>query len=302
MFRAAARAPNRAPQGEITPDRTGMIRGLSLASFHDVAFTDWGPQDAEVPIVCVHGLTRQGRDFDYLAHHLAASRRRVVCPDLAGRGRSGRLNTPDEYALPQYCADMNALIARLGKDEVDWVGTSLGGLIGMVLAGLPGNPIRRLVVNDIGPYLPWTGLSRIGQYMADIPHGFGDIDQAEEYFRTVLAPFGQLSDEQWHHIARHSVAWDDARHSYVMLCDPLIARAFRSPWQYHLDLWKYWRAIDIPILVLRGVESDLLPQDLAAEMKRRNPRMELHEIPDCGHAPTLMTPDQIKIVADFLGG
>ena len=111
-----------------------------------------GRSDANVPVVCVHGLSRQGRDFDYLAADLAAAGRRVVCPDLVGRGRSGRLRDPNEYALPQYCADMNALIAHLGADEVDWVGTSLGGLIGIVLAGLPGNPIRRLVVNDIGPY------------------------------------------------------------------------------------------------------------------------------------------------------
>jgi pimeloyl-ACP methyl ester carboxylesterase len=144
------------------PDRTGTILGLSMSGFHSVAYTDNGPPNARIPIVCVHGLTRQGRDFDYLTAHLAAVGRRVVCPDLVGRGQSGKLLNPNEYALPQYCADMNALIAALGAKEVDWVGTSLGGLIGIVLAGLPGNPIRRLVINDIGPYLPWAGLARIG--------------------------------------------------------------------------------------------------------------------------------------------
>jgi pimeloyl-ACP methyl ester carboxylesterase len=292
----------RAPQNELVPDRTDAIRGLALSGFHLLAYADWGPQDADIPVICVHGLTRQGRDFDYLARDLAARGRRVTCPDLAGRGRSSRLRSPDEYALPQYCADMNALIARLGADAVDWVGTSLGGLIGIVLAGLPGSPIRRLVVNDIGPYLPWTGLSRIGQYMADMPPGFADVDDAEAYFREVLAPFGVLSDEHWFHITRHSIAWDDRRHRYEMLCDPQIAHAFRSPWQYSLDLWKYWRAINVPVLVLRGTESDLLPADLAVQMAERNPGMRLHEIADVGHAPTLMTADQIEVVADFLNG
>jgi pimeloyl-ACP methyl ester carboxylesterase len=299
MFQAEA-ATERAIRGDLAPDRTGTIRGLSLTSFHTIAFGDWGPQHAEIPVLCVHGLTRQGRDFDYLAYHLASGGRRVTCPDLVGRGRSGRLHSPDQYALPQYCADINALIAHIGKDKIDWVGTSLGGLIGIVLAGLPGNPVRRIVINDIAPYLPWAGLSRIGQYMADIPQDFADIDDAEEYFRRVLAPFGGLSDEHWFHITRHSVEWNESQRRYVMLCDPQVARAFRSPWQYSLDLWKYWQAIEIPILVLRGVHSDLLPKDLAAEMKRRNPRMQLHEIADIGHAPTLMTPDQIQVVSDFL--
>ena len=299
MFRAAIRAQTSAPH--VAPDRTGAIRGLSLTGFHTLAFTDWGPPDATIPVLCVHGLTRQGRDFDYLAHALAAAGRRVTCPDLAGRGRSGRLLNPNEYALPQYCADMNALIAHLGAGQVDWVGTSLGGLIGIVLAGLPGNPIRRLVVNDIAPYLPWSGLARIGKYMADGPQSFANLDDAEAYFRQVLAPFGVLSDEHWQHITQYSVAWDEAQRRYVMLCDPKVAQVFRSPWQYSLDLWKYWRAIDIPILVLRGTESDLLPKDLAVDMKRRNPRMELREFPGIGHAPTLMTPDQIRVVSEFLG-
>src|SRR5437588_8870343 len=142
----------------LEPDRTGTVLGLSLTGFHELAYVDWGPADAAVPVVCVHGLSRQGRDFDYLAAALADVRRRVVCPDLVGRGRSGRLRNPNEYALPQYCADMNALVARLGTEQADFVGTSLGGLIGMVLAGMPGNSIRRLVVNDIGPFLPWKGL------------------------------------------------------------------------------------------------------------------------------------------------
>src|SRR4029434_2465893 len=161
------------------PDRRGTIRGLSLTGFHELAYVDWGPPDATVPVICVHGLRRQGRDSDYLASELAASGGRVVCPDLVGRGRSGHLRDPNEYALPQYCADMNALIANLGAEQVDWVGTSLGGLIGIVLAGLPKTPIRRLVISDIGPYLPWRGLARIGTYLSSAPEEFANLEEAE---------------------------------------------------------------------------------------------------------------------------
>jgi pimeloyl-ACP methyl ester carboxylesterase len=195
---------------------------------------------------------------------------------------------------------MNALIAALGAKEVDWVGTSLGGLVGIVLAGLPGNPIRRLVINDIGPYLPWAGLARIGSYVNTIPSDFHALGEAEAYFREVLAPFGALTDEQWCHITRHSVAWHASRERYVVLFDPQIVRAFRNPWHYSLDLWKYWTSIEVPILVLRGVKSDMLPSDLALEMVWRNPRTRVHEIEDCGHAPPLMSFEQIEPVADFL--
>jgi pimeloyl-ACP methyl ester carboxylesterase len=297
MLRAAARG---LPASRPEPDRRGAIRGLSLTGFHRVAYVDWGPLVSPNPVVCVHGLTRQGRDFDYLAARLAAAGRRTVCPDLAGRGRSGRLSNPEQYALPQYCADINALIAHLGVDSIDWVGTSLGGLIGMVLASFAGTPIRRLVVNDIGPYLPWAGLARIGQYISEMPAGFRNLDDAEAYMRTVLAPFGSLANEHWLHITRHSVEWQPAQERYVMLCDPGIARAFRNPWQYSLDLWQYWEAIEVPILVLRGTRSDLLPADLAAKMGQRNKRARIHEFEGVGHAPPLMTPDQIDVVASFL--
>ena len=299
MLRAAPNlmpASRRAPE----PDRQGSIRGLSLTGFHEVAYVDWGPLKSSVPVVCVHGLTRQGRDFDFLAARLAAGGERTVCPDLVGRGRSGRLRNSQEYALPQYCADMNVLIAHLGADEVDWVGTSLGGLIGIVLASFANTPIRRLVINDIGPFLPWAGLARIGQYISDMPAGFRNLDDAEAYLRTVLAPFGALPDEHWLHITQHSVAWDPVHERYVMLCDPGIVRAFRNPWHYALDLWKYWDAIDLPILILRGAESDLLPADLAAKMVQRNPRARIHQFEGVGHAPPLMSLDQTAVVTEFL--
>jgi pimeloyl-ACP methyl ester carboxylesterase len=287
-------------KSEPEPDRSGVVLGLSPSGFHRIAYADWGPTDYERPIVCVHGLTRQGRDFDHLAAQLVAQGRRVICPDLPGRGRSGRLANPDDYSLPQYCADMNALLARLNVDEVDWVGTSLGGLIGMVLAGFSGSIIKKLVINDIGPYVSSTGLKRIGQYIGQMPSSFKTIEDAELYFRTVLAPYGDLADEHWRHLARHSVSWDEERKHFSVLCDPSIAKGFRQPWFYPLDLWKYWDAIKIPILILHGAKSDLLSSDLALEMRRRNRLANVFRFDDCGHVPPLMTSDQSGIITSFL--
>jgi pimeloyl-ACP methyl ester carboxylesterase len=196
---------------------------------------------------------------------------------------------------------MNALLARLNVEEVDWVGTSLGGLIGMVLAGFPGTIIRSLVINDIGPYVSPTGLRRIGQYISNMPASFATIEDAEMYLRTVLEPYGHLIDEHWRHLTRHSISWDDERKHFTLLCDPLVAKAFQYPWFYPLDLWKYWEAIKIPMLVLHGGKSDLLSHDLALEMKKRNRHAEVFKFDDCGHVPPLMAGDQIDIVTKLSG-
>jgi len=284
----------------MAPDRTGWVRGLTRRSFHRVVFTDWGPSSAARPVLCIHGLTRNGRDFDPLAAALAAAGRRVVCPDLPGRGQSERLRDSSDYVLPQYCGDMTVLIAALGATEVDWIGTSLGGLIGMVLAALPGSPIRRIVINDIGPYLPWAGLLRLGADLSDAPGSFETIDAAEAYFRRVLAPFGQLDDAHWRHLTAHSVAWSAERGCFLSLCDPKIAHAFRNPWHYSVDLWKYWDAIAVPILVVRGQNSDLLPEAVVKDMMRRNRNASIHTVQNCGHAPALIADDQIEIVSRFI--
>lgn len=301
--RTSARARGGPPTDDalygLVPDREGSVLSVSRRGFHRVAYTEWGPEDSRRVVVCLHGLTRQGRDFDPLARVLADRGYRVVCPDLVGRGRSGWLRDPEEYALPQYAMDMTVLIARLGVDRVDWVGTSLGGLTGMVLAGQADSPIRRLVINDIGPYLPWAALYRIGSYLRDAPRVFDTVAQAERHLRTVLAPFGRLSDAEWHHLTVHGLErQQDGR--YRVLCDPGIARAFRTGLFYNLSLWTYWDAIRCPTLVLRGETSDLLLPGTAVEMTRRGPRAELVEIPGCGHAPALLDPGQIAVVADWL--
>lgn len=289
------------PAGALQPDREGALLGLSPSGFHKVTYVDWGPADDPRPVICVHGVTRQGRDFDPLAAKLAAGGRRVICPDLPGRGRSGRISDPDSYSLPQYCADMNALVAHLRVREVDWVGTSLGGLIGMVMAGFSGSIVRKLVINDIGPFVSSTGLRRIGDYIARMPGGFATIEDGERYFREVLAPYGYLADEHWRHLTIHSLRWDEAKQHHAVLCDPAISKAFNMPW-FHppLDLWKYWEAISVPILVLHGARSDLLSRDLTLQMRKRNRLANVFSFDDCGHMPPLMAPEQIGIVTDFL--
>jgi pimeloyl-ACP methyl ester carboxylesterase len=284
MEKATAATRSKAKQTlDYEPDRTGRILGLSKSGFHDIAYVEWGPEDPDQVVICVHGLTRQGRDFDYLARELASQGRRVVCPDLVGRGRSEWLRDPADYTVLQYCA-----------------GTSLGGLIGIVLAGLPDSPIRRLVINDIGPVVPVNALQRIGRYMADMPETFPTFDDAEGYLREVLAPFGDVADEHWAHLTRHSVRKDSEQDRYLSLCDPAILQALRAPSNPGAHLWAYWDAIDLPILVVRGRDSDFLPSYLSNEMVRRNPHAIVHDVPGCGHAPTLMPRDQIEAVIAFL--
>ena len=282
----------------MTP-RLGSLLGLSLSGFHRVAYWEWGPEDAERTVVCVHGLTRQGRDFDALARALVREGRRVVCPDLVGRGRSGWLADPDGYTLLQYGADMNALLARLDVDEVDWVGTSLGGFVGMILAGQPGSPIRRLVINDIGPSIPGAALRRIGAYLNAPPPRVADLGAAVAHFRDILAPYGPLTDEQWRHLAEHSVR-EDGEGGHRLRCDPAIGEAYR-PWRLgSVAMWEHWERVRCPTLLLRGALSDLLPASTALEMTRRGPRAELVEFPGVGHVPALATGEQVRPVLDFL--
>ena len=282
------------------PFRTGRTLSFARNRFHDLAYVDWGDRDSSHLVVCVHGLSRQGRDFDALAQALAGLGYRVVCPDVVGRGRSGRLKDPELYGLPQYVIDMTVLIAHLGAERVDWVGTSMGGLIGMSLAAAEGTPIRRLVINDIGPFLPQAAVRAIGNNLLAAPRHYASVEEAEARLRRVHAPFGPLSDAQWRHLAEHSVRPDPAgglRPHY----DPGIANAFRPGRIYDTSLWELWDAVSCPVLLLRGAKSDLLLPKTADEMTRRGPRAERIEIPDCGHAPALLDGDQIRIVTDWLG-
>lgn len=271
---------------------------LGAHGFHRIVYSDWGSPESRRTVVCVHGLTRNGRDFDALAAVLQ-DEFRVACPDLPGRGRSHWLPVAEEYRPPVYLSDMAALIARLGSDQVDWIGTSLGGLLGMMLAAQPNNPIRRLVLNDIGAFVGKDALQRIAAYVGADPL-FPDLDALERYLREIHAPFGPLTDEQWRHIATHSARPDPAGAGLRLHYDPGLSVPFREGFGADVELWPVWDAIDCPVLILRGQESDILSQETAETMLTRGPSAELVEFPGIGHAPMLMDAGQIDVVRRFL--
>jgi pimeloyl-ACP methyl ester carboxylesterase len=277
--------------------RLRRLSYLLAGGFHRLAWTEWGPETGS-PVVCVHGLTRSGRDFDPLAKALAARGRRVFCPDLPGRGESDWLPDPMLYTPPNYVVALAHLLARL-DGPVDWVGTSLGGVCAMLLAAAgPGQPIRRLVLNDIGSRVPAAATERIAAYVK-MPLAFQDIEALEAHLRLVHAPFGPLTDAHWRHLATHSVrTLEDGR--FGMHYDPAIAVPFEegSP---GVDLTAVWARVAVPTLLLRGELSDILEAATAEEMARR-PGVEFVTLPGIGHAPALMEPAQISCVADFLNG
>ncbi len=278
--------------------RQHSVQCVSPSGLHRMAYTEWGSRDNPRVLICVHGLTRNGRDFDMLAQALAADYR-VVCPDVVGRGRSGRLRDPSAYGIPQYVADMVTLIARLDVDSVHWVGTSMGGMIGMALAAQESTPVLRLVLNDVGPLVTVEALERIATYVGTDPT-WASLDEAMAYIRVISAPFGQLDEVQWRHLSEYSVGRrPDGRWGFVY--DPLIAAPFKAAYNGQpIDLWPLYEGVRCPTLVIRGAESDLLTRDTWRQMGERGPRAKLAEIPGVGHAPMFLSADQIAVVRDFL--
>jgi pimeloyl-ACP methyl ester carboxylesterase len=285
----------------------GVDEGVK--SSRQIAYTEWGRPDNPHIVVCVHGLTRNCRDFDFLAEALEADCR-VICVDVVGRGQSDWLVSEagyDNYLL--YLSDAIELLKHIralgGADiQLDWVGVSMGGLIGMALATQPvlpltlPVPVRRLVISDIGPLIPVTALARIGQYLGRDPR-FNSLEEFEVYLKKISNPFGPLTEPQWHHLAIHSVReFDDG--TYGFRYDPRIAESFKRHLTKDIDLWEQWDKLHIPTLVLRGMESDLLSAKTAMEMKVRGNRTQIIELSGIGHAPMLISEDQIKIVNDFL--
>lgn len=272
------------------------VLGMTSRGFHRIRYWEWGdPANGRV-LICVHGLTRNGRDFDALAASLA-DRYRVLCPDVAGRGESDWLDAGD-YAYPQYCADMVNLVARSGAATVDWVGTSMGGLVGMILAAQAQTPIRRLVLNDVGPMIPKAALDSIAETVADNPE-FASVEAAADYIARVNAGFGRLTREQWLGIARTTVRRrDDGQ--FVWKRDPAIGRSFVKQPRNDVVLWPVWDMVRCPVLLLRGSESELLPAAVAEEMTRRGPRAALVTVAGAGHAPALLGEDQLHPIRAFL--
>jgi pimeloyl-ACP methyl ester carboxylesterase len=288
-------------RGEADDPVLHSVRGLSMLGFHKIAVWEWGSENAGPPVTCVHGLTRQGRDFDVLARRLVAKGRRVLCPDLPGRGHSDWLDDPLHYNLLTYANDMNTVLAWAHATEVDWIGTSLGGMVGMMLAAQKFQPIRRLVLNDVGAHVPLTALQRIGRYLAAGPTSFDTLEAAELWLRETLAPFGDLNDSEWRHLTVHGVKRDKESSKWIVHHDPAIARTYRQ-WQFvSIDLRKFWRAITCPVLVLRGADSDFLLPGIVTRMQSFGPPTEAVELQGSGHVPTLMRKHHIAPILDFLG-
>ncbi|MGH8623022.1 MAG: alpha/beta fold hydrolase, partial [Burkholderiales bacterium] len=278
-------------------------------------------------VLCVHGLARNSRDFDFLAAELARECR-VICPDVVGRGDSEWLADKSDYRFSTYLADAAVLLARVtaprrsvlsglfgrwpafrrAAKRIDWVGTSMGGLIGMLLAAKPGSPIRRLVLNDVGPFVSWGSLYRLKGYVGGA-RSFPTVAAAESWLREVCAPFGRLTDRQWRHLARHSVS-EAQKGNFRLRYDPGIGETMRghSDPEFPLgpnflagmDLWNTWAQVRCPVLVLRGAESDVLTRNTIARMQAEKPELQVVEFEDAGHAPALMDPGQIATVARFL--
>jgi pimeloyl-ACP methyl ester carboxylesterase len=261
-------------------------------------YYDWGPRMHPKRVVCVHGLTRQGRDFDELAKGLS-KQRRIVCPDLVGRGRSGWLTDKKLYNLDTYVAHMSGLLDHLGFEGIDWVGTSLGGLIGMQLASERPELIRRLVLNDIGPQLELDGIRTIGSYVGQDPR-FKRLGEVAEYLKKVHADFGNLTDAQWSDMTTHSVM----RHpegGYGLHYDPAIGLPFKTPpAKAPPPNWAVWERIQCPVLLIRGENSKVLSRATAEKMAKTGPRAEVVEIKGVGHAPALMSEEQVALVRDFI--
>lgn len=302
--------------------RLDYVMCASPAGTHRMAYWEWGDPDNHNILLCVHGLTRSGRDFDALAQALS-SHYRVVCPDVVGRGASDWLLDPTYYAIPQYVADMLTLIARLKPTTLDWVGTSMGGLIGMGLAGsvavsaqlrlshplslpvLQQIPLGKLVLNDVGPALSWEGLQRIGDYVG-IPVQFASFAEAVAYVRQTLAGFGPHTDAEWEDMTRIAFV-RTAEGPWIKHYDLRIALPFTTQTEAAMQvaeqtLWQSYQSWPHQVLIMRGQQSDLLGASTVQEMVTRHPAAHSVEVAGVGHAPTLRHADQIAIVEQFLMG
>lgn len=286
---------------------------------HRMAYTCWGDPLAAHAVVCVHGLTRQGRDFDVLAQALVAEAAkaghalRVICPDVVGRGRSDWLKPSAAYQIPQYAADMATLLAQLHAQAplltLDWVGTSMGGLIGMVVAGtaeLPKPcPVRRLVLNDVGPAVSWTSIERMKTYVGQTGR-FDTLQQAADAMWAISQGFGPHTPQAWLALSAPMVK-TQADGSLTLHYDPAIGEPIRAmtleaAQAAEAVLWQIYDQITAQTLLLRGLDSDLLTAETAQAMQQRGPQAQLVAWPGVGHAPTLTQPEQVRAVVDFLLG
>jgi pimeloyl-ACP methyl ester carboxylesterase len=285
------------------PDKSNQRFGEANSSTpdgrtHIIRWCEWGDPENPDVLLCAHGLSRNGRDFDYLARNIC-DHYRVICPDFPGRGVSDALENPVYYNNTQYLSDTLAILSAIRFETLDWLGTSMGGLIGMALAACENNPIRKIVLNDVGPFVPREALSVIGEYLADSPE-FSSLQQAESYFREVYASFGKLDDEHYRHFVEYGVKPSTSGKGFVLNNDPEIIARFLSNEPVDYQLWDIWDRITVPALIVRGQYSGLLLPQTVEQMKFRHAFAQSVEIPACAHAPSLMTESQIEIVSAWL--
>lgn len=284
--------------------RQRYVQCASASGLHRVAYTEWGDPANPRVLVCVHGLTRSGRDFDRVAAALSDAYR-VVCPDVAGRGLSDWLGNPNLYVVPQYVADMVTLIARLDVESVDWFGTSMGGLIGLGLAGLPNSPIRKLLLNDIGPHIEPASLERIGDYLGK-PARFATKQEGIDHAAALAESFGPLTPQEWSEIntpllrEREDGAWEFRYDPRVAV--PFAATSPEMSAAGEAALWGSLAATPGPVLVVRGAESDLLSRETVAQMVERGRAVSSVEVAGVGHAPAFLDVAQIDIARRFFVG
>jgi pimeloyl-ACP methyl ester carboxylesterase len=283
--------------------RLNHVQCLDTRGLHRMAYWEWGDAANPKVLVCAHGLSRQGRDFDTLAQALQSDYR-VVAPDVVGRGQSDWLADAMGYQLTAYVADMVTLLARLNAQTLHWVGTSMGGLIGLGLASLPKSPIQRLVLNDVGPTIQPEAIARIGSYLG-LPMRWATVQEAADYMLSISKGFGTHSREQWLRLTEPMLKPDGG--GFKPHYDPNIALPFRAMTPEmaaagEAALWRSYDAVTCPTLLLRGADSDLLTRDTATAMTQRGPKAKLHEFADVGHAPMLVVPEQVNVVREFLLG
>lgn len=277
------------------------ITGITKNGEHRIVYNDWGDPEGN-PVICVHGLTGNGHDFDFLAEDLVKHGHRLICVDMPGRGRSDFLTDPLDYNYEQYIQDLMTLLSHLGLTEpesVDWLGVSMGGLLGIQLAGMQESPIKRLILNDVGPEVPQEALDFIYKVIAKtyVFDTIGDMEQRMRETRGLT--WGPVTDEQWHHMAEHNArATDDGRVTYSY--DPQIAVVFEDAPIGEIDLWPYWDGISCPTLLIQGAKSLILPNSVIDKMDGRGPDCELVVFDDCGHVPSLMAPEHIEVIRSWL--
>lgn len=278
-----------------------FVLGLGFHGFHRLNYLEWGdPKKAKAKetLLCVHGLTRNARDFDFFAQQLCGDYR-VICPDVVGRGESDHITTSDSYNYLQYNSDMNAMIARLNVKDLNWIGTSMGGIIGMVLASLPQSPIKRLVVNDIGPEVSRDALMSIAEYIGKAGE-FADLEAIVTHLKKIYPEFAPMSEADWQHMAKYSSRRTKSG-TYRLKVDSRVGDQFRESISYfNVDMWETWEKITCPVLVLRGKDSTFLSSETAEKMLSCGPQTTLVEFDDTGHTPTLRNDEQVNVIKNWL--